>query len=151
MATSAQSRTPIHLWVVGILALLWNGFGCYDYLMTRTKGAAYVDSMMHTDQGAAIMAYINGFPIWVSAAWGFGVWGGLAGSILLLMRSRHAVTAFAVSMVGAIVGLGWQLLNPSNVPEMSETVNRVMPYVIIAVAVAQFLYTRAQRAKGLLT
>jgi len=151
MATSAQSRTPIHLWIVGILALLWNGFGCYDYLMTRTKGAAYVDSMMHTDQGAAIMAYINGFPIWVSAAWGFGVWGGLAGSILLLMRSRHAVTAFAVSMVGAIVGLGWQLLNPSNVPEMSETVNRVMPYVIIAVAVAQFLYTRAQRAKGLLT
>ena len=54
-------------------------------------------------------------------------------------------------MIGAIVGLGWQILNPSSVAEMSETVNRVMPYVIIAVAVAQFLYTRAQRAKGLLT
>lgn len=150
MATSAPGRTPAHLWIVGVLSLLWNGFGCYDYLMTRTKGAAYIDSMMHTDQGAAIMAYINSFPIWVSAAWGLGVWGGLAGSILLLMRSRHAVAAFAVSMIGAIVGLGWQLLNPSGIAEMSETVNRVMPYVIILVAVALFLYARAQRAKGLL-
>lgn len=141
----------MHLWIVGILSLLWNGFGCYDYLMTRTKGATYIDSMMHTDQGAAIMAYINGFPIWVSAAWGLGVWVGLAGSILLLMRSRHAVAAFAVSMIGAIVGLGWQLLNPSNIAEMSETVNKVMPYVIIAVAVALFFYARAERAKGLLT
>ena len=150
MATSAQARTPIHIWIVGILALLWNGFGCYDYFMTRTSGAAYIDSMMHTDQGSAIMAYINGFPIWVSAAWGFGVWGGLAGSILLVMRSRHAVAAFAVSAIGAVVGLGWQILNPSGIAEMSETVNRVMPYVIIVVAVALFLYARAVEKKGLL-
>ena len=105
MQQAVAARTPAHVWIVGILSLLWNGFGCYDYLMTRTKGAAYIDSMMHTDQGSAILAYINAFPIWVSAAWGFGVWGGIAGSILLLMRSRHAVTAFAVSMIGAIVGL----------------------------------------------
>ena len=150
MATSAQARAPIHIWIVGILALLWNGFGCYDYFMTRTSGAAYIDSMMHTDQGSAIMAYINGFPIWVSAAWGFGVWGGLAGALLLLMRSRHAVAAFAVSAIGAVVGLGWQILNPSGIAEMSETVNRVMPYVIIVVAVALFLYARAVEKKGLL-
>lgn len=150
MATSAQARAPIQIWIVGILALLWNGFGCYDYFMTRTSGAAYIDSMMHTDQGSAIMAYVNGFPIWVSAAWGFGVWGGLAGSILLLMRSRHAVAAFAVSAIGAVVGLGWQILNPSGIAEMSETVNRVMPYVIIVIAVALFLYARAVEKKGLL-
>ena len=23
-------RTPIHLWIIGAVALLWNGFGCYD-------------------------------------------------------------------------------------------------------------------------
>lgn len=150
MATTVDTRTPVHLWIVGIVSLLWNSFGCYDYLMTRTQGAAYIDSMMHTDQGSAIMAYINSFPIWVSAAWGLGVWGGLAGSILLLMRSRHAVAAFAVSMIGAIIGIGWQLMNPSGIPEMSESVNRIMPYVIIAVAIALFLYARAQHQKGAL-
>lgn len=150
MATTVDTRAPVHLWIVGIVSLLWNCFGCYDYLMTRMKGAAYIDSMMHTDQGSAIMAYINAFPIWVSAAWGLGVWGGLAGSILLLMRSRHAVAAFAVSMVGAIVGLGWQILNPSGIAEMSEPVNRYMPFVIIAVAISLFLYARAMQQKGAL-
>ena len=150
MATTVEMRTPAHLWIVGVVSLLWNCFGAYDYLMTRTKGAEYINSMMHTDQGSAMMDYINGFPIWVSAAWGFGVWGAVAGSILLLMRSRHAVAAFAVSMVGAILGIGWQLLNPSGIPEMSETINVVMPIVIMAVAVALFLYARAVQQKGLL-
>ena len=150
MQQAVSARTPAHLWIVGILSLLWNCFGAYDYLMTRTKGAAYIESMMHTDQGDAIMAYINGFPVWVSAGWGLGVWCGLLGSILLLMRSRHAVLVFGVSMIGAIVGLGWQLMNPSGIAEMSETVNQVMPYVIIVLAVALFLYARAMEKKGLL-
>ena len=150
MATTARSGAPAHLWIVGILALLWNGFGCYDYFMTRTQGAAYINQMMHTTDGDAMMAYINAFPIWVSAAWGLGVWGGLLGSILLLMRSRHAVAVLAVSAVGAVVGLGYQLLNPSGIAEMTETVNRVMPFVIIIVAVALFLYARAMKARGVL-
>jgi hypothetical protein len=150
MQQAVSARTPAHLWIVGILSLLWNCFGAYDYLMTRTKGAAYIESMMHTDQADAIMAYINGFPVWVSAGWGLGVWCGLLGSILLLMRSRHAVLVFGVSMIGAIVGLGWQLVNPSGIAEMSETVNQVMPYVIIVLAVALFLYARAMEKKGVL-
>ena len=150
MATTARSGAPVHLWIVGILALLWNGFGCYDYFMTRTQGAAYINQMMHTTDGDAMMAYINAFPIWVSAAWGLGVWGGLLGSILLVMRNRHAVAVLAVSAVGAVVGLGYQLLNPSGIAEMNEGINRTMPYVIIAVAIALFFYARAMKAKGVL-
>ena len=33
MATLQPSRTPWHLWVVGVLSLLWNCYGGYDYLM----------------------------------------------------------------------------------------------------------------------
>ena len=90
MATSAQGRAPMHLWIVGILSLLWNGFGCYDYFMTRTQGAAYINQMMHTTDGDAMMAYINAFPIWVSAAWGLGVWGGLAGDERRALRRLAA-------------------------------------------------------------
>ena len=83
MATTVHERTPIHLWIVGILSLLWNGFGCYDYFMTKTQGATYVRSMMPDADADAIVAYINGLPMWATSAWAFGVWGGLLGSILL--------------------------------------------------------------------
>jgi hypothetical protein len=135
---------------VGILALLWNGFGCYDYFMTRTEGAAWINQMMHTTDGDAMMAYINAFPIWVSVAWGVGVWGGLLGAILLLLRNRQAVTVLGLSALGAVVGIGYQLLNPSGIPEMNEGINRAMPYVLIVIAIALFFYARAQRAKGIL-
>jgi hypothetical protein len=37
MATAAPTKTPWHLWVVGILSLLWNAFGGYDYTMTQLR------------------------------------------------------------------------------------------------------------------
>lgn len=144
------AKPPLHLWIVAGLATLWNAFGCYDYFMTRTQGAAYIESMMPGFDGDAMIAYINSFPAWASAGWALGVWGGLIGSVLLLMRHRWAVIALGVSLVGAVIGIGYQLANPSNIPEMSESINAVMPYVIIAIALALFLYARAMRAKGVL-
>ena len=35
---NATTKTPVHLWIVGGLATLWNGFVFYDYFMTRTRG-----------------------------------------------------------------------------------------------------------------
>ena len=147
---SAIAKPPIHLWIVGGIATLWNGFGCFDYLMTRTQGATYIESMMHTDDGEAIMAYINAFPIWAAGGWGLGVWGGLAGAILLLMRHRWAVPVLLASLVGAVIGIGYQLANPSGIVELSKGVNAVMPYVIIAIAIALFVYARAMRMRGVL-
>jgi len=147
---NAIERTPVHLWIVGALALLWNGFGCFDYLMTRTRGAAYVESMMHTDDGEAIMAYIDAFPIWAAAGWGLGVWGGLAGAILLLMRHRWAVPVLLASLVGALVSNGYQLANPSDIVELSMGANAIMPYIVIAIAIGLFAYARAMRMKGVL-
>jgi hypothetical protein len=147
---TAGTRTPIHLWIVGGLATLWNAFGCFDYFMTRTRGAAYVESMMPTIDGDAFMAYVNGFPIWVSFFWGLGVWAGLAGSILLLARHRWAVPVLLASLVGAVVGIVYQIVNPVGIVEISTGASAIMPYVIIAVAIGLFVYARAMRIKGVL-
>src|SRR5688500_9135122 len=99
------NHTPMHLWVVGGLSLLWSAFGCYDYLMTRNRDTEYLASMMPQVDPNAMLAWVDGFPVWAQFGWGLGVWGGLAASILLLMRSRWAVWAFALSLIGAILGL----------------------------------------------
>jgi len=143
-------RTPAHLWIVGILGLLWNGFGAFDYFMTRTQGAAWIDSMMPGVDGQKYMAYIDGFPLWVSAAWGLGVWGGVLGVVLLLMRKALAAPVLLVSFLGAVLGVGWQMVNPVDIPDMNEGAGAVMPYVVIAGALALWLYARAQVARGVL-
>ena len=150
MATSAERPTPVHLWVVGILALLWNAIGCYDYLMTRARDADYIASMMPGTDPNAVFAYIDSFPLWAQAGWALGVWGGLAGAILLLIRSRYAVWAFALSLLGAVVGLGYQIANPGGPAGMHEGAGAVMPYVIILVAAFLIWYAWSLEKKAVL-
>ena len=148
MQEAVSARTPAHLWIVGVLATLWNAFGCYDYLMTRMRNTDYLRSMMPDVDPNAMLAYVDGFPIWAQFGWGLGVWGGLAGGILLLLRSRWAVWAFGLSLVGAVLGLGYQLMNP--MPFIEGFMATGMPIIIIVVALALFLYARAMEKKGVL-
>lgn len=138
----------MHLWIVGIASLLWNAFGCYDYLMSRLRNTDYLKSMMPDVDPQAMLAYIDGFPIWASIGWGLGVWFGLAGTVLLLIRSRHAVLALGVSLVGAVLGLGYQLMNPMRGVEGFMATG--MPIVIILVALGLFLYARAMEKTAVL-
>ena len=99
--TSMTTRTPWYLWVVGIVAALWNGFGCYDYVMTQTNRDQWFEQMgMTPDQ----LAYFNAMPSWTHAAWAIGVWGGLLGAILLLLRRKVAVPVFVLSFLGWLAG-----------------------------------------------
>lgn len=150
MNDAVQSRTPMHLWIVGAVSALWSAFGCYDYLMTRMRNTDYLASMMPTVDPNAMLAWVDSFPIYAQFGWGLGVWGGLAGSVLLLLRSRWAVWGFGLSLVGAILGLGYQIVAASPLPGTEDMMFKVMPYVIIAVAAALFLYARAMEKKGVL-
>jgi len=145
MATSAETRAPAHLWIVGVLALLWNGFGCFDYLMTNLKNKTYL-SQLTADQ----LAYMDSLPAWLTGVWAVGVWGGLAGSILLLMRSRHAVWVLGLSLIGAIVGMGYQMFMTSMPASMKEGAMGIMPWVIIAVAAFLLWYSWNAEKKGVL-
>lgn len=150
MATTAEGRTPVHLWIVGVLALLWNAFGCYDYFMTRTRNTDYLASMMPDVDPNATLAWVDSFPIYAQIGWGLGVWAGLAGAVLLLMRSRWAVWALGLSLLGAVLGLGYQIIAAPPLAGAEGLMWDIMPFVIIAVALALFLYARAQHGKGVI-
>ena len=93
-----RPRTPVHLWIIGVLALLWNMMGAFDYLATKLQLDFYM-SQFSEEQ----LAYFNGFPAWVVSAWAFAVWGALAGSVGLLLRRKWSVWAFVVSTAGMVV------------------------------------------------
>lgn len=142
---SMTTRTPWHLWVVGVVSLLWNAFGGYDFIMSMTQRETYWKASGMTD---AMIAYYNAMPTWMYAPWVLGVWGAVAGSVLLLMRSRYAVHAFALSLVGAVVSLLYGTVidkAPPPPPEMAAMA--YMPYVIalIAAVLAGYAWTMSNK------
>ena len=135
----------MHLWVVGGLTALWNAFGAFDYLMTQTRNDAYL-AQFTADQ----RAWFDSFPLWADAAWAFGVWGALAGSLLLLVRSRHAVTAFGLSIAGLLVSSIFQYGMSSPPASMMNATMIGISVLIWAVAIALFVYARMMRERGVL-
>ena len=145
MQQAASARAPAHLWIIGILSLLWNAFGCYDYLMTNLHNEAYLAAFP-----AEQLAYFDSLPSWLTAFWALGVWGGLAGALLLLARSRHAIPAFGLSVVGIVVSFGYQMLATDMPASMKQGVPGAMPWVILIIGLAQLWYARSAEKQGLL-
>jgi hypothetical protein len=150
MATTAQARTPVHLWIVGTLSLLWSCFGGYDYIMTRMRDTDYLAAAMPGVDPNATLAWIDSFPIYAQIGWGLGVWMGLLAAVLLLLRNRWAVWSYGLSLVGALLGLGYQILLAPPLPGADRPIDKAMPFVIILVALGLFLYARAMEKKGVL-
>ena len=73
---------------MGLVTLLWHGFGGYDYLMSVTRNPSYLE-MIPEDQRAGMLAHLDAMPTLPTASWALGVWGTIAGSVLILLRSRH--------------------------------------------------------------
>ena len=146
MATAFSGAMPKHLWLAGILSLLWNAYGGYDYLMTNLDPAGYIAGAGY---GPEVTAWFGTFPTWAVAAWEVGVWASVAGSILLLLRSRHAVTAFLLSLVGALISFGYQFTS-ERPAEVAGSSAAIMPLVITIAIVAQWYYARRQTAAGVL-
>ena len=138
-------RTPWHLWAVGLLSLAWNAIGGIDYTMTQTHNAAYLAAA-----SPAQLAWFAGFPAWEVAAWALGVWGAIAGSLLLLARSRHAALVFGVSLAGLAVSSLYQwFVNPPPGESHSDGM-MALDIAIWAIAIGLLWYAQRMKARGVL-
>lgn len=138
-------RAAWHFWLIGALALLWNCIGAFDYVMTQTRNTSYLAAFTREQ-----LDYFFGFPWWVVAAWAFGVWGGVAGAALLLLRRRLAVPALAVSLGGIVVTTLHNFVLSNGLAVMGGAGGAVFPAVILVVAIALLLYARRQARAGVL-
>ena len=138
-------RAPAHLWIVGAVSALWNGFGAFNYFVTQTRNEAFIGQLSDRHR-----AFLDNAPVWVDASWAFGVWGALAGSLLLLARSRHAATAFVLSLAGLAVNTLYQLTLPEPSPHLDSAGQAALHAAIWAIAVGLLAYALRMRARGML-
>lgn len=142
-------RAPWHLWAVGLVSLLWNLIGVTDYTLSQLKNRAWIEGWAERMGATAdqMIAYIDSFPVWMHAFWALGVWGAVVGSILLLMRSRHAVWSFAVSLLGLAVTQFYRVFTPQ--PEwMGEDL--AMNLILWSIATFLLIYAVSMKNKGVI-
>lgn len=147
MSNVSDRPTPWHHWIVALLAIIWNGFGAMDYTMTQLKGEAWLRQMNMTD---AQIAYFHTMPSWAHAVWAIGVWGGVLGGVLLLLRSRHAVTVFTISLIAFVISLIYTYLLSNGREVMGGEQVYMMQAVIFAACLFFIWYARRASARGTL-
>jgi hypothetical protein len=144
MPEAKATTTPRHLWIVGIVALLWSLFGAMDYIMTETKNEAYM-SQFSPEQ----LEFFYNFPAWLVAFWAVAVWGGVLGAVLLLMRKKLAVSALLVSFLCMVVttvhNYGF-----AGAADIVGGMGLFFSVVIFVVALALVIYARSMARKGVL-
>jgi hypothetical protein len=135
-----------HLWIVGLFFVLLNAAGAYDYVMTLGQDADYFQSQDYDDTQ---IAYFEDYPILPAVFWTIGVWGALAASILLLLRSRWATPVAVIALVSQLcldlVTFGfidrWQIFGPQR---------SLFDGAILLLTAVLSLYCRAMSARGVL-
>jgi len=140
--TEAAAKTPWHVWIIGGLALLWNGFGAFDFTATAARFEPWTANFPQ-----AMLDYIYSLPPWAWACWAVGTWGGVIGSALLLMRNKLAVWGYGLSLLGAACSNVMSLSDP---PPAEVGANPVLAGVIVAIALALFGYAVWLSRRGVL-
>ena len=136
-------KAPWHLWVVGILTLIWNGFGAFDYIMTQTENVAYMEAF--TD---AQLEYYYSMPVWYVACWAIAIWTSVLASLCLLLRLKLAVLSIVISMIGFLVTALYSIvLHP--MPD-AEPAQNIFSLVIFLILLFQLIYTFVMSRVGVL-
>ncbi|MDX8358813.1 hypothetical protein [Sphingopyxis terrae] len=140
------AKTPWHLWVVGGLSLLWNLFPAVDFTLTNMQNEFWL-----SQYNDAQRAFFLATPLWANIGWALGGFGSFAGSLLLLLRSRYAPTAFIVSAVGLAIVSYYQLVqNGDRMKQLLGDIPLYSTIIIWVVLLALLFYARAMKAKGVL-
>lgn len=143
-AAPGVRHTPVHLWIIGTLAVLWNAMGAFDYVATQFRLEFYISQFTE-----AQLDYFYSWPAWMHAAWAVGVWGALLGSLALLLRKPAAVWLFGLSLLGLLVTSIYSFVLSDGAQVMGSAA-LIFSAVIWVVAICLFLYASAMYKRGVL-
>jgi len=139
-------KTPWHLWVVGIVSLLWNAMGAVDFTMTQVKPGMWLKAFTPEQ-----VAYIQGFPLWAVLVWGVGTWGSFLGSVLILARRGLAFHFLAASLAGALLTSLYSFGLSDGLKVMGGGAGMIaFNAIIVTISVLLLVYAKNMRKGGVL-
>lgn len=139
-----NSKAPVHLWIVGVVALLWNAVGAFDYVATQLRLEGYMSQFTQEQ-----LDYFYSFPAWAVAAWATAVWFALFGSLALLLRRRLAYLLFTVSLVAMLASTVHSFLLSDGAAMMGSG-GVVFSGLILLIGILLVWYSKTMTTRGVL-
>lgn len=102
---TSTNKAPKWFMAVAIIALIWNLLGVLAYL---GQAMASPEQMAQMPEEQRLL--IENRPAWATAAFAIGVWGGLVGCILLVLKNKFAKPLLIASLLGVLVQMTYNLL-----------------------------------------
>ena len=139
MNDDTESGVHWSFWVIGVVTLVWNVMGAMNFVVQMN--ADMVAAMPDTHR-----AIIDSRPAWATAGFGFGVFGGALGCLLLLLRKSAAKYLFIASLLGMIVTMLHTLRVA--ISDIDFDLFEVLVMIIMPLLVAAFLVWYAKHAES---
>lgn len=138
--TSATRKPTLLFWIIGIIALIWNGMGVDAYINQAYQTERY--KAMYSEEQ---LEMISNLPSWYTAVFAIAVFSSFVGCILFLLRKKQAISLLFLGLIAVIIQTGYNLfLNPG------KDVYGAMEYSMLVMIplFALFIYWYAKSALG---
>ncbi len=129
-------------WIVTTLLLVWNMLGVVAYVQQSMLSVEALQAMP-----AAERDLLQSRPAWATAAFAIAVFGGTAGCLLLLLRSRLALPVLVLSFIGVVVQMMHAFLIADSFAVYGPG-GMVMPAMVLAISIFLLWYARRARKRG---
>ncbi|WP_299336591.1 hypothetical protein [uncultured Psychroserpens sp.] len=142
MTNHSNTKPPVWFWIISVIALIWNAMGVMQYL-----AQAYSTDSFKEQYTAEQLEMISNAPAWATAAFALAVFGGLLGSLFLLLRKKTAYIFFLISLVAVIVQLYHNFVVVDSM-EIMGSIAAVMSGIIVGAAILLLWYSKYAIKKG---
>ena len=136
---TGQAPAPRWFMAAAIGALIFYGLGCYAYLSQMGVDPATLPADQRTMWDAT--------PAWMTGAYAVGVWAGLVGAILLLLRRRLAEPLLLVALLAVVVQFSGLILVPA-LRNLVSSDMLLLPFVVVMLCGIIWHFARRARRSG---
>ena len=130
-------------WIVGVIALIWNGMGVMSYL-----GSVYMTEEIRAAYTAEQLAVMDSAPAWLTGVYALAVFLGLLGALLLLLKRKLAVPVFGISLLMVLVQMIYSWVATDSIAAFGTVQGIVMPLLVIVIAIFLYYYSKGAAGKG---
>jgi len=129
--------------IIGILALLWNIMGLFQFIMAAFMQDTMLETYGETYTPQQMELFLN-TPFWYYVVFGICTITGVLGSIAVLLKKKIAVPFFLVSLVTVLVVQGYWMLGTQAIALLG-TEAIIMPMLVIVTSIFLYFYCKGAR------